>query len=263
MIKKYWVLFAAIVMSATLLNAVRGSAEIGSSPALYFTDPSTGIEMVYVKGACYQMGDTFGDGELDEKPAHEVCVDDFYVGKYEVTQGQWKNIMGSNPSYFISCGDNCPVDNVSWNEAQAFISRLNSKKNGNSYRLPTEAEFEYAQRSGGKGERFSGGNDVDSVAWYNVNSNNENKPVGAKAPNGLGLYDMSGNVWEWTNDWYDSNYYLNSPRNNPQGPVSGIYRVMRGGCSGGPTENQKVVRRGAFRPDDRKAYLGFRLARTP
>ena len=130
-----------------------------------YTDPTTGMEFVFVKGGCYQMGDTFGDGYSDEKPVHEVCVDDFYIGKYEVTQAQWEKVMGNNPSYFKNC-DNCPVEQVSWNDIQEFINRLNSKAGGNKYRLPTEAEWEYAARSGEKREKYSGGDDCDSVGWY-------------------------------------------------------------------------------------------------
>jgi formylglycine-generating enzyme required for sulfatase activity len=120
-----------------------------------FTDLTTGIQMVFVQGGCYQMGDTFGDGESDEKPVHKVCVHDFYMGKYEVTQGQWKAVMGNNPSNFSNCGDNCPVEQVSWADVQQFIQRLNSRS-GKNYRLPTEAEWEYAARSGGKSEKWSG-----------------------------------------------------------------------------------------------------------
>lgn len=171
-----------------------------------FKDPATGMEMIFVKGGCYQMGDTFGDGAPEEKPVHDVCVSDFYMGKHEVTQGQWKRIMGNNPSSFSGCGDNCPVEHVSWNDAQNFIRRLNSQS-GKGYRLPTEAEWEYAARSGGKSEKFAGGADVNTVAWYDGNSSSKAHPAGQKLPNGLGLHDMSGNVWEWCNDWYDGTYY--------------------------------------------------------
>ena len=181
------------------------------------------IEMVYVKGGCYQMGDTFGDGSKDEKPVHEVCVSDFLMGKHEVTQGQWKKIMGHNPSHYYDCGDDCPVENVSWNDVQEFIAKLNSLT-GKKYRLPTEAEWEYAARSGGKQEKYSGGNDFDDVAWVK-----QTRSVGQKQANGLGLYDMSGNVWEWCSDWYASDYYRKSPRENPSGPSSGSRRVSRGG----------------------------------
>jgi len=225
-------------------------------------DPTTGLEMVFVKGGCYQMGDTFGDGYDNEKPVHEVCLDDFYMGKYEVTQGQWKQIMGNNPSYFKDCGDNCPVEGVSWNDIQEFIQKLNNKT-GKNYKLPTEAEWEYAARSGGKNEKYSGGNDVDSVAWYNKNSGNKTHPVGQKKPNGLGIYDMSGNVWEWVSDWYDGDYYKNSPKNNPTGPNSGTFRVLRGGSwRGYDTRFLVPADRGSSYPGSRSSDLGFRLVRT-
>jgi formylglycine-generating enzyme required for sulfatase activity len=226
-----------------------------------FKDSTTGIEMVSVKGGCYQMGDTFGDGESDEKPVHEVCVDDFYIGKYEVTQGQWKAIMGNNPSSFSSCGDNCPVEQVSWNDAQDFINRLN-QKTGKNYKLPTEAEWEYAAKSGGKSEKYSGGNDIDSVAWYDKNSGSKTHPVGTKQPNGLGLYDMSGNVWEWVNDWYDKDYYKNSPKDNPKGPGSGTNRVLRGGSWYDDARHSRAANRSGLDLGGRGSDLGFRLVRT-
>lgn len=226
-----------------------------------FKDPTTGMEFVSVKGGCYQMGDTFGDGESDEKPVHEVCVDDFYIGKYEVTQGQWKAVMGNNPSYLKDCGDNCPVETVSWNDIQEFINKLNNKT-GKNYRLPTEAEWEYAARSGGKSEKYSGSNDVDSVAWYDKNSGSKTHPVGQKAANGLGIYDMSGNVWEWVNDWYDSGYYKNSPKNNPTGADSGSFRVLRGGSWGGDAWVTRSASRHDDAPGSRFHVGGFRLVRT-
>ncbi len=189
------------------------------------------IELVFVKGGCFDMGDTFGDGLPDERPVHNVCVSDFYMGKYEVTQGQWKDIMGNNPSHFTSCGDTCPVESVTWNDIQDFIQELNSKT-GKSYRLPTEAEWEYAARSGGKKEKYAGTSSESSLgsyAWYKSNSDSKTYPVGQKQPNSLGLYDMSGNVWEWVSDWYDKNYYSSSPRDNPGGPSSSNSKVLRGG----------------------------------
>ncbi|MDP3259083.1 MAG: formylglycine-generating enzyme family protein [Thermodesulfovibrionales bacterium] len=204
------------------------------------TDSATGMEFVSVKGGCYQMGDTFGDGGSDEKLVHEVYVDDFYIGKYEVTQGQWKAIMGNNPSYFNNCGDNCPVERVSWNDVQDFINKLNSKS-GKNYRLPTEAEWEYAARSGGKNEKYAGTSnesELGEYAWYSSNSGGKTHPVGQKKPNGLGIYDMSGNVFELVNDWYDSDYYKNSPKDNPKGPSSGQSRVLRGGSWGNSTRYQ-------------------------
>lgn len=135
-----------------------------NSQTAAYKDSVTGIELVFVDGGCYLMGDTFGDGGANEKPVHEVCVDDFYIGKYEVTQGQWQAVMGSNPSFFKGCGTNCPVEQVSWDDAQEFISKLNSRSESNKYRLPTEAEWEYAARSRGKSEKYSGSNDIGSVA---------------------------------------------------------------------------------------------------
>ena len=224
-----------------------------------FTDSATGMQMVFVKGGCYQMGDTFGDGYANEKPVHEVCVNDFYIGKYEVTQGQWQRIMGNNPSYYKNCGDNCPVEQVSWNDIQQFIQRLNNQS-GKQYRLPTEAEWEYAARSGGKSEKYAGGNDVDAVAWYDGNSGRETHPVGQKQPNGLGLYDMSGNVWEWCSDWYGEKYYGQSFRDNPDGPSSGSYRVLRGGSWYTKPRYVRVASRYWGNPESRLIYYGFRLA---
>jgi len=219
-------------------------------------DPTTGIEMAFVKGGCYQMGDTFG--ESDEKPVHEVCLDDFYIGKYEITQGQWKAIMRNNPSWFKDCGDNCPVEHVSWNNIQEFIQKLNNKT-GKNYRLPTEAEWEYAARSGGNSEKYSGENNVDSVAWYYPNSGNKTHPIGTKEPNGLGIYDMSGNVWEWVSDWYDSNYYKNRPKNNPTGPNSGFSRVLRGGSWSNNARSLQATSRSYGPPGNRSSLNGLRL----
>jgi len=227
-------------------------------------EPVTGMEFVLVKGGCYQMGDTFGVGQGDEKTVHKVCVDDFYIGKYEVTQGQWKAIMGNNPSEFSACGDNCPVENISWIDARDFVRKLN-KKGGDKYRLPTEAEWEYAARSGGKNEKWAGTNsegELDQYAWYRDNSRQKTQLVGQKRPNGLGLYDMSGNVREWLNDYYGEHYYKKSPRNNPKGPASGRLRIMRGGTWNNPESSLIVSARSSQSPDHRFSSFGFRLARS-
>lgn len=216
--------------------------------------------MVFVKGGCFQMGDTFGDGDSDEKPVHEVCVDDFYMAETEVTQKQWKDVMGDNPSMFKNC-DDCPVEQVSWDDIQGYISKLNSKT-GNNYRLPTEAEWEYAARSGGKNEKYAGSSDINSVAWYESNSGSKTHPVKQKSPNGLGLYDMSGNVWEWVQDWYDDNYYKNSPKDNPKGASSGRARVLRGGSWGNSPKYSRSALRSWDNPVNRLYNCGFRLART-
>ena len=206
-----------IILTCALLLATAGVAN--STPE---------IEMVNVEGGCYQMGDTFGDGSDDEKPVHEVCVDDFYIGKYPVTQAQWQSVMKNNPSHFKDCGGNCPVEQILWEDAWKFIDKLN-ELTGKKYRLPTEAEWEYAARSRGKHDKYSGGNRAGSVAWYSGNSGGTTHPVGTKSPNRLGIYDMSGNVWQWVQDWYGPSYYQESPRSNPQGPASGSYHVLRGG----------------------------------
>ena len=226
-------------------------------PSKKFKDPTTGIEFIFVKGGCFQMGDIFGDGESDEKPVHEVCIDDLYMGKYEVTQKEWNTIMGNNPSNFKNC-DNCPVEQVSWNDIQEYINKLNQKTR-KKYRLPTEAEWEYSARSGGKNEKYAGSNDVDSVAWYDSNSGTKTHPVGQKQPNGLGIYDMSGNVLEWVQDWYDSGYYKNSPKNNPKGADSGQYRLLRGASWDSEPQHLQASHRDWTVPSSRSSSFGFRL----
>ena len=218
---------------------------------------------IFVQGGTFQMGSN--DGDSDEKPVHSITVSDFYIGKYEVTQKEWKDIMGKNPSYFK--GDNLPVEQVRWNDVQKFIKKLNIKTGGN-FRLPTEAEWEYAARGGNKsvtlsgveGYKYSSSNDIGSVAWYTSNSSSKTHPVGLKNANELGIYDMSGNVYEWCNDWYDTNYYKNSPKNNPQGASSGAYRVYRGGSWYLHAEYCRVAYRSNNYPGDFISYLGFRLA---
>ena len=217
-------------------------------------------DFVFVKGGCYQMGDTFGEGDSDEKPVHQVCVDGFYLGKYEVPQGEWQKVMGNNPSRFKN-GNNYPVEKVSWEEVQTFISQLNRQTDG-KYRLPTEAEWEYACREGGKSVKYgTGKNSLDSSS-ARFNSGATVK-VGSYQPNALGLYDMSGNVWEWVSDRYNKNYYGNSPGNNPTGPGSGSDRVRRGGSWDIIPGTLRCAFRGRGIPVDRIYILGFRLLRTP
>ncbi len=228
-----------------------------------YKDLTTGMEFVWVEGGCYQMGNTFDDAEgfSDEKPVHEVCVDGFYLGKYEVTQGEWQAVMGDNPSSFKN-GGNYPVEKVSWDDAQDYIGKLN-QRSGRTFRLPTEAEWEYAARSGGKKEKYSGGDNIKSVAWYNQNSDNKSHPVGTKQPNGLGIYDMSGNVGEWCQDWYSDKYYSNSPRNNPPGPSSGLDRVPRGGSWYDLRGDVRSAFRYGLTPGLRYDMIGFRLVLSP
>jgi len=217
------------------------------------------IEMVFVEGGSFTMGCTDEQGKdchADEKPTHRVTLNNFYIGKYLITQGQWKAVMGNNPSYF-SKGDNYPVDNVSWEDAQEFIRTLN-KITGKNYRLPTEAEWEYAARGGRKshGYKYSGSNNANNVSWNETNSDKSTQPVGTKLPNELGIHDMAGNLWEWCNDWSAA---YSSAQTNPTGPSSGTYRVLRGGCWRSPISDC----RNSFRYDiistDRYYSLGFRV----
>ena len=227
-----------------------------------WTDPVTGMEFVWVPKGCFEMGcgSWTSDCSNNEKPVHEVCLDGFWMGKHEVTQGQWKKIMGSNPSY--KKGDTYPVEEVSWDDAQEFISKLNAKGNGkHDFRLPTEAEWEYACRSGGKPEKYAGGSDVYRLAWYVGNSGHSSHPVGTKKPNGIGLYDMSGNVLEWCEDWYGK--YSSASLKNPKGPSEGRDRVIRGGSWYDSQGSARCADRNGFHPDSRHTYLGFRLVRTP
>ena len=185
--------------------------------------------MVYVQGGTFTMGATDeqgSDAEDWEKPAHSVTLSSYYIGKTEVTQELWQAVMGSNPSRFT--GNRKPVEQVSWKDCQIFISKLNSLT-GKKFRLPTEAEWEFAAQGAIKSKdyKYSGSNTLDDVAWYYGNSGKTTHEVGTKSPNELGLYDMTGNVYEWCNDWYGN--YSCSPSNNPTGPSSGTYRVDRGG----------------------------------
>ena len=218
------------------------------------------IEMVLVYGGYFTMGCSSEQGtdcNDDEIPAHNVMVNDFYIGKYPVTQKLWDAIMDINPSAFS--GPELPVESVSWEEVQLFIGRLNALT-GKQYRLLTEAEWEYAARGGIKSKRqkYSGDNNLDMVAWYNANSGQKTHPVGTKHSNELGIYDMNGNVWEWVRDWKSGFDY--SSKVNPTGPASGFYRVYRG-CSWQDNALYcRVSRRGGNPPDYKGPQLGFRLA---
>ena len=234
-----------------------------------WTDPVTGMEFVWVPGGCYEMGcgGWISDCYDDAKPVHEVCVDGFWMGRYEVTQGQWKKIMGNNPSEHKSSfkkTNSYPVEKVSWNDAKKFIEKLSAKSNGSyEFRLPTEAEWEYACRSGGKPEEYCGGSDVDRLAWHGGNSGGLTHPVGTKDPNGLGIYDMSGNVWEWCEDICAEDAYSKHGRNNPIYADGGTSRVCRGGSRG--HIRPRAVRsadRGGLAPGDWNGSQGLRLLRT-
>lgn len=216
--------------------------------------------MVLVKGGTFRMGDTFGEGKAFEKPVHDVTISDFYISKYEITQSLWEEIMGNSPSHFKDC-DQCPVERVSWYEVQNFITKLNVLT-GKNYRLPTETEWEYAARGGEKTQnhRYSGARNINDVAWYSGNSGNKTNEVGLLKPNELGIYDMSGNVWEWCNDWFSS--YSTTPEINPKGPETGDGRVVRGGSWFGYIDANRLTFRGFDDPANSRSYIGFRVVRS-
>ena len=217
------------------------------------------IDMVKVEAGTFMMGATseMKKPYTDEKPVHQVTLtNDYYMGKYEVTQALWQAVMGSNPSKFKS--RNLPVEQVSWDDCQEFINKLNSIT-GRRFRLPTEAEWEYAARGGkkSKGYQYSGSSKMSEVAWYTANSGSKTHPVGKKQANELGLYDMTGNVLEWCQDWYGS--YVSSSQTNPTGAFSGFFRVFRGGSWYGNAGNCRSSCRDSYNPDNRNFDLGLRL----
>ncbi|PID26497.1 MAG: serine/threonine protein kinase [Candidatus Cloacimonadota bacterium] len=240
----------------------------------------TPVEMILVEGGTFQMGDHFNEGESDEKPIHDVTLRSFYIGKYEITQKEYQSVMGNNPSYFK--GDNLPLESITWYDAVDYCNKLSDQEGlercysgygsnftcdftKNGYRLPTEAEWEYAARGGvnhSDNYKYSGSNNIGKVAWYNSNSGKKTHEVGTKVPNQLGIYDMSGNVREWCNDWYSDSYYSNSPSSNPTGPSSGFRRVFRGGSWG----NINYFCRLSFRENilaiNSDKSLGLRLVRS-
>ena len=224
------------------------------APGNAIADPDNGIEFVHVIGGCYCMGTVDGAGPRDTAPVHQVCVDDYYMGKYEVTQAQWKAIMGNGPATMNNCGDNCPVVDVSWNDVQEFTRRLN-ERTGKSYRLPTEAEWEYAVRSG----EMQAKNDAAGTGTASSDGVRILRPVGWSQPNGLGIYDMVGSVWEWTGDKYSKDYYKTSPQYNPEGPAEGRYRSLRGGSWDDHPASLQPTARIQYEPWLKRPWVGFRL----
>ena len=216
------------------------------------------MKMIFVEGGTFAMGSTSGDS--DEKPVHNVTLDSYYIGETEITQAQWRAVMGTNPSSYT--GDNRPVERVSWNEAQEFCKKL-SELTGKKYVLPTEAQWEYAARGGNKskGYTYSGSNSVGEVAVYSDNKVNAHSNVKSKKPNELGIYDMSGNVLEWCSDWYSS--YSSSVQTNPQGPSSGSNRVLRGGSWYNSSSYCRVADRHYDNPSGRYTNCGFRVVCLP
>ena len=288
--KKYklWALMQVVIL---LVGSVSCSKDENDEPTLKNDITKDGIfnglpndEMVFVKGGTFTMGATEEQGTSDpwdeEYPIHQVTLSDFYIGKYEVTQQLWEYVMkysgtcadgstmsayasnvwlGEMPSSTDGLGADYPAYNVSWVDiVNIFIPRLN-KITGKIFRLPTEAEWEYAARGGNmsKGYKYSGSNTIGDVAWYSSNSSSMTHPVGTKAPNELGIYDMSGNVYEWCSDWYGG--YSSSAQTNPTGPTSGSYRVYRGGGWNFYARDCRVSFRYNNYPDNRNKHRGFRL----
>ena len=248
---------ASLSTSGASSNMV-GSSTSGSVITIPVKD-GISIEMVKVEAGSFDMGATseMENPYEDEKPVHRVTLtNNYYVGKYEVIQALWQAVMGSNPSKFK--GADLPVEQVSWNDCQDFVSKLNAMT-GKRFRLPTEAEWEYAARGGKKsrGYQYSGSNTLGDVAWYGDNSGSKTHAVGTKQPNELGIYDMTGNVWEWCQDWYDS--YSSSPQTNPTGAASGSDRVSRGGSWDFSARGCRSSYRRGNTPDFRNGDLGLRL----
>ena len=251
-----------------------GQSEIMPLDTVDYVENAFGLNlhMVYVKGGSFEMGATpeqGNDAYADEFPVHTVTLDDFFIGKYEITQWQWMMLMGAEFARLVvedssntidGVGANYPTYYVSWERAELFCQRL-SAVTGRTYRLPTEAEWEYAARGGNRadGTKYAGSNDFNNVAWCQANSEAVH-PVGQKRPNGLGLYDMSGNVWEWCQDWFGD--YSSSPSVNPQGPSVGSNRVFRGGSWYFPGESCRISYRSSIL--DKPAWyiqIGFRVVR--
>ncbi len=216
---------------------------------------SVGMEFILVPAGTFRMGSTSEDAGENEKPVTEVSISRaFYLGKYEVTQKQWEKVMGTNPSDFKGCGD-CPVEQVSWNDAQAFIRTLNAMEDSKRYRLPSEAEWEYASRGGTDGDRYSAG--LDAIAWYDKNCNERPHKVGKKKPNGYGLHDMLGNVYEWVQDWKGP--YAGGKATDPKGPARGKFRMIRGGSWETGAKSCRAPHRLDATPGFRIHALGFRV----
>ena len=249
------VVFAASYVGKHFVESATPSGKDKKCPENYVENANgLNMKMIYVLGGTFMMGSN--TGQRDERPVHSVTLDSYYIGETEVTQAQWRAVMGSNPSYFI--GDNRPVENVSWYDALEFCKRV-SELTGKRYMLPTEAQWEYAARGGCKemGYRFSGSNYARDVAWYNFNSYAQTTSVKQKSPNELGLYDMSGNVYEWCRDWYGN--YPSMELIEPKGATSGVYRVLRGGSWLYDDSYCRVTFRSNKMPDTRQSNRGFRV----
>lgn len=263
-----------IMMLIGLLSGCRGT----SVPATKAVEPvvgrdrrveGLGLELVWIDPGSFRMGTPSG-GHNDERPVREVRISrGFWLGKFEVTQHEYQAIMGENPSNWK--GDDLPVERVNWHKAVEFCEKLTERErragrlpDGYVYRLPTEAEWEYAARGGNRsrGFTYAGSNNLDEVAWHWDNSNSRTHPVGRKQPNELGLYDMTGNVWEWVHDWYQNNY-SGLAATDPSGPRTGSFRVYRGGSWNITASICRVAYRNRITPSNKFSLLGFRVSLAP
>jgi formylglycine-generating enzyme required for sulfatase activity len=257
--RREWLWVAGLSAPVSMLQGWQTEWAIGVSDLL------GGKGFVGIPPGEFQMGSTIGSA--DEQPVHRVRLTrGFEMGKFEVTQEQWEGVMRdphdragtpAKPSHFQGTG--LPVENVTWEDVQAFLKRLNARDENHVYRLPTEAEWEYACGSGGKESRSATPHDA---AWYESNAEKQTHPVGGKAANTWGLFDMRGNVAEWVHDWYGRDYYQESPASDPQGPDTGSYRVYRGGCWFDPAKYCRASYRGFDFPSSKYYNVGFRLVRT-
>jgi formylglycine-generating enzyme required for sulfatase activity len=266
-----------LLLKFTLLIALAFPGQVEAKPETKVN--SIGMTMVKIPAGSFMMGDNSCKqvramcadpfdksneipcakeectGRSNERPAHKVTLDSFWMAQTETTQKQSYKVMGSNPSKFTSeklgyRSENNPIEKVNWHEAKKFCEKI-------GYRLPTEAEWEYAARAGTTGDRYGA---LDEIAWHDKNSNKQTHPVAKKSPNSFGLYDMTGNVWEWVNDWHGKDYYKVSPGNNPKGPRSGKRRVLRGGSFSSLANSLRASNRGSLNPVVRFNYSGFRCA---
>ncbi len=245
------------VLGLSLLSSHAKDRPLLTVPIPNLPEGAKELELVWIEPGAFMMGSNVGDP--DERPIHQVTITNgFYLGKYEVTQAQYQAITQNNISFYY--GDNKPVENVQWVDAQAFIENLNQKELGYQFRLPTEAEWEHACRAGTTTEYFWGDGDINNYAWTTQSNVKGTSEVGLLLPNPWGLYDMSGNVWEWCSDIYKRTYYAESPGIDPQGPEGGVFRSARGGSWYKGPQLSRSATRIAAGPPDTGGSLGFRLA---
>ncbi|MEO5364829.1 MAG: formylglycine-generating enzyme family protein [Magnetococcus sp. WYHC-3] len=243
---------------------VNGAPPVASQP---WTETVSGMDFVWIPGGCFNRGSApdVTDRETDEGPIRQACVSHFWMGRTEVTQGQWRRVMRSNPSHHRK-GDDYPVEGVAWDDIEGFQTRLARlyPQWAFEFRLPTEAEWEFACRDGGLGFRFAGGNDVGALGWHGENSDGYAHPVGSRRANSLGLSDLSGNVWEWVEDVYRADGYATAPERDPrrQDPL-GVFRVVRGGSYTSSSDRLRCANRGFAHYGEKRADLGFRLVLVP